>query len=363
MSFHQPSVWFLLMLLLLPLIWMRWRSPKRRAVVQFSSIAPAEHLGSTWAVRMRWIIPALRIAALAVLIIAMARLQKGDEQTRINTEGIAIQLVVDRSGSMRAQDFEMSGHPVDRLTVVKSVVQDFVIGGKGLAGRPDDLIGCIAFASFADSICPLTTDHTHLIDSLAQVKAASDRQESATAIGDAIALGVERLKSLEQRVQGEGGPIIKGKIMILLTDGENNAGDIDPVTAAQMAAAFGMKVYTIGAGSANGMAPMPVQDVLGRNFMQQIPVSIDEDMLRKIAQISGGQYFRASDTSSLRNIYEQIDKLERTKIHESRYVNYKELAVEPVRLAGLTLPPLLLVALGLLSIEMLLSATRFRTLP
>src|SRR5262249_31580523 len=163
---------------------------------------------------------ALRMLAIAVLIIALARPQKGDEQSRINTEGIAIQLVVDRSGSMRAQDFRIDGKPTDRLTVVKSVVKDFVLGGKGLAGRPDDLIGGIAFASFADSLCPMTTDHTHLLDSLKQLKPASDREESATAIGDAIALGVERLNSLEQRVQA-GDKVIKGKIIILLTDGEN----------------------------------------------------------------------------------------------------------------------------------------------
>lgn len=362
MSFHQPSVWFLLLLLTLPLLWLRWNSPRRRASVNFSTTRPMRFIGSTMVLRFRWIIRALRLAAIALLIIALARPEKGDEQTRVNSEGIAIQLVVDRSGSMRAQDFtDDKGRPTDRLTVVKNVVKDFVMGGNGLEGRRDDLIGCINFGSFADSLCPMTTDHTHLMESIRQMKVASEREEAGTAIGDALALGVERLKSLEQRVNLGPDKTIKGKIMILLTDGENNTGDIDPMTAAQMAAAFGIKVYTIGAGTTRGMAPIPGTDVFGRPL--QIPVSIDEESLKKIADATGGKYFRASDTESLHSIYEQIDKLERTKIHENRYVTYKEAAVEPIRLGRFTIPPLLMVVIVLLGTETLLSNTRFRMAP
>lgn len=361
MSFHQPSVWFLLLLLVLPLLWIRWRSPRRRAAVNFSSTKPLRFIGQSVFVRLRWIIPALRLAAIAILIIAIARPQKGDEQTRINTEGIAIQLIVDRSGSMRAQDFRINGRQTDRLTVVKNVVEEFVTGGKNLAGRPNDMIGCIAFGTFADSVCPMTTDHTHLVDAIKQVKVATEQQEAATAIGEAIALGVERLRALEQRIGPGADKTIKGKIMILLTDGENNAGDIDPMVAAQMAAAFGIKVYAIGAGTNSGMAPVPGTDIFGRQM--QIPVSIDEDSLKAIAAATGGRYFRASDTESLQQIYAQIDQLERTEIHEKRYVTYKEAAVESVRLGSLTIPPLLLVVMVLLLAETLLSTTRFRSIP
>jgi Ca-activated chloride channel family protein len=361
MSFHQPSAWFLLLLLLLPVLWMRWRSPRRRAAVNYSATRPLRFIGPSIMARLRWIIPALRLAAIAILIIAIARPRKGDEQTRVNTEGIAIQLIVDRSGSMRAQDFKINDRPTDRLAVVKKVVQEFVTGGRNLAGRPNDMIGCIAFGTFADSVCPITTDHPHLVEAIKQIKVATEQQEAATAIGEAIALGVERLRALEQRIGQGADRTIKGKIMILLTDGENNAGDIDPMVAAQMAAAFGIKVYTIGAGTTAGMAPVPGTDIFGRPM--QIPVSIDEDSLRAIATATGGKYFRASDTESLQQIYAQIDALERTEIHEKRYVTYKEAAVESVRIGAVTLPPLLIVVMVLLLAETLLSTTRFRSTP
>jgi Ca-activated chloride channel homolog len=361
MSFHQPSVWFLALLALLPLLWWRSRSPRRRAAVRFSSLDPVLRAGDTWAVGLRWVVPAMRLLAIAMLIVAIARPQKGDEQTRINTDGIAIQLVVDRSGSMRAMDFTIGGKQTDRLTVVKKVVREFVEGGDGLPGRPNDLIGAIVFASFADSICPLTTDHAHLLDAIQQTRMASEREESGTAIGDGLALGVERLKSLEQRVGIDTGMTIKSKIMILLTDGENNAGDIDPIEAANMAAAFDIKVYTIGAGTDAGMAAVPGRDIFGQQMM--VPVSIDEGTLRKIADLTGGKYFRATDSESLRNIYEQIDQLERTEMQEQRFVTYKQAAVQRIAIGPLSFPPLLLVVLSLLAFETLLAATRFRTLP
>lgn len=364
MTFHQPSVWFLLLVLILPLLWWRWRMPRRRAAIAYSSIETAEHIGSTWAVRLRWMVPALRVCALALLIIALARPRMGDEQTRISTQGIAIQLIVDRSGSMRAMDFKLGGRQVDRLSVVKNVVQSFVLGGDNLSGRPNDIIGLIAFASFADTLCPPTTDHAHLIDAVKQMRIATQREESATAIGDAIALGVERLRSLEAAqhlsVVSQDAQI-KSKVMILLTDGENNAGDIDPLTAAQMAAAFGIKIYTIGAGTKDGLALVPDTDIFGQPM--RIPVSIDEESLTKIAELTGGRYFRATDTSSLQQIYAQIDDMEKSKVQENRFVTYKEAAVQEVSIGGVSVPPLLLIALVLLGAEALLSNTRFRTLP
>jgi len=367
MTFHSPSVWFLTLLLVLPLLWWRSRRQRHAAPMQFSSLDSALRAGDTWIVKLRWIVPALRLLAIVLLIVAISRPQKGDEQTRINAEGIAIQLVIDRSGSMRAMDFTLDGQPTDRLTVVKKVIRNFVEGGgeggggEDLPGRPNDLIGAIVFASFADSICPLTTDHAHLIEATQQTRMASEREESGTAIGDALALGVERLKSLEARGGLEVGTTIKSKIMILLTDGENNAGDIEPLDAAKMAAAFGIKVYAVGAGTDAGMAPVPGRDIFGQQMM--VPVSIDEETLQGIAEITGGKYFRATDSESLRDIYEQIDQLERTELQEQRFVTYKQAAVEQVTLGSWSVPPLLLIVLVLLALEIALSAARFRTLP
>jgi Ca-activated chloride channel family protein len=361
-SFHYPSIWFLIALALIPFLWLRWNSPRRRSAATFSSLGVAKSIRPTWVARCRWIVPALRMLAIGLLIVAIARPRKGDEHTRINTEGIAIQLIVDRSGSMRAMDFtDERGKQTDRLTAVKKVVEDFVVGSGSLPGRRDDVIGAIAFATFADSICPITSDHAHLVDAIRKTSVATERGEGETAIGDAIALGVERLRSLESRTNLETGHTIKSKIMILLTDGENNAGDIDPLAAAQMAAAYGIKIYTIGAGTDRGVAPLPGQDFFGNQVM--VPVSIDERSLRKIADIAGGQYFRATDTDSLRQIYEHIDKLERTQIHERRFVTYKEAAVEFVTLGPVSAPPLLMSVLVLLATVAILENTRFRTLP
>lgn len=364
MTFHHPSVWLLLLLLLLPLLWWRWSGGRRRAAVSFSSLQSLSLVPATWAVRLRWIVPALRSAVLVLLIICLARPQKADEQMRIFTEGIAIQLIVDRSGSMDAMDFQIDGHRATRMEAVKNVVRDFVEGGEDLPGRPDDLIGLITFASWADSLCPLTLDHGHLVDAVVDTDVASEEEGSATAIGDAIALGVERMHGLEQRPDLRAGPAIKSKVMILLTDGEHNAGDIDPITAAEMAAAFDIRIYTIGAGSDNALAPIMVTDRrTGRRVVDYVPVRIDEHMLKRIAQITGGRYFRATDRRSLQEVYAQIDELERTEIEQRRYTRYTELAVEPTRLAGVPVPPLLTLVLLLLMVEVLLANTRFRSLP
>jgi Ca-activated chloride channel family protein len=362
MILHQPSAWLLLLLLLLPVAWWRCRSPRRRPAVAFSSIEALLAAGPTWAARLRWIIPALRLVALALLIVCLARPQKPDEQTRVQTDAVAIQLIVDRSGSMRALDFQLSGRRVNRLDAVKGVVRDFVTGGGALPGRHDDLIGLITFATFADSRCPITLDHGHLIDTLDST-AFAPNSESGTAIGDAVALGVERLRGLDERGDIAGAARIVSRVMILLTDGENNAGDFDPRTAAEMAAAFGIRIYTIGVGTKNAMAPYPAVDPFGKEFIQHVPVSIDEDTLREIARLTGGRYFRASDTDSLQEIYARIDELEKTTIVQRRYLQFAELAIEPVRLGRVTIPALLPVVFVLLAIELLLAHTRFRVLP
>jgi Ca-activated chloride channel family protein len=266
---------------------------------------------------------------------------------------------------MRAVDFELDGQRTSRLEAVKRVVEQFVLGGSSLPGRPDDLIGLIVFARYADSRCPLTLDHDHLIDTVrtTQFVGVQNRdEEDGTGIGDALGLAVERLQSLDQRVEVRSADRIESKVIILLTDGENNVGDLDPLTAADMAAAFGIRVYTIGAGTDAAFAPVPVT-VGGRTVTRRMAVGLDEQTLRGIADRTGGRYFRATDTDSLEEIYARIDELERTEIEQRRYTDYQELAVEPTRLGGLAVPPLLAVVLLLLGLEVLLTSTRLRTLP
>ncbi|MHC5024733.1 MAG: VWA domain-containing protein [Planctomycetota bacterium] len=363
MMFHQPSVWLLLVLLVLPLLWWRWAGRRTRSAITFSSIEPLAASGRSWAVRLRWLVPALRSGALGLLIVCVARPQRPNERTRIFTEGVAIQLVVDRSGSMLAMDFELDHRATSRVEVVKKVVTEFVVGSDDLPGRPDDLIGLITFATFADSVCPLTLDHGHLLEAVAQSRVSDNEQDRATAIGDAVALGVERLGALADRGDVRIDRQITGRVMILLTDGESNAGDIDPITAAEMAAAFDIRIYTIGAGTDQAFAPVPAIDPFGRRTTRRVPVSIDEETLREMAERTGGRYFRATDSRSLRDIYAQIDRLERTEIEQRRYTDYEEMAVQPVSIESLRLPPLLPIVFVLLAIEITLSQTRLRTIP
>ena len=350
------AAWWLLLLLPLSLL-PAWRLLDRRmrGQVAFSSVGLlAACAGTGWA-RLQSLPALLRCAALLLLVVCLARPGKADEQTRVFVDGIAIELVVDRSGSMRALDFSIGGRSVDRLTAVKRVVRDFVLGGDGLAGRPNDLIGLITFARHADTLCPLTLDHDHLLAALDSIRMPEDPAEDGTAIGDALAMAVERMRDLEDRRE------IKSRVVVLLTDGENNAGAIEPRTAAEIARAYGVKVYTIGVGT-RGVAKVPVQ-WMGRTILRDEIVSIDEEMLRDIAESTGGEYFRAVDTDSLRRIYETIDDLERSRTDQRRFRQFRDFAIEPFPLAGVPLPPLLLLPLLLIAADLLLSATRLRRLP
>jgi Ca-activated chloride channel family protein len=364
MTFHQPSAWLLLLVVLLPVLWWRRARGRIRSTIVFSSIEPLQRAGTTWAVRLRWVVLALRDAALVLLIICVARPQKANERTRIVTEGIAIQLVVDRSISMLATDFELDGRRATRLEAVKKVVGEFVGGGDELAGRPDDLIGVITFASYADSRCPLTLDHGHLLSTVDQTSVSSSADDLSTAIGDAVALGVERMAGLTERPDLAGDRRINSRVMILLTDGEHNAGDIDPITAAKMAAAFDIRLYTIGAGTDLGFQRVRWRNgETGRHEMVNIRATIDEDTLTEMAEIAGGRYFRARDSETLQDVYAQIDELERTRIEQQRYSDYREMTIESVTLGAVSLPPLLSVVVVLLALNIVLANTRFRTLP
>jgi len=364
-AFGAP--WFLLLLGLVPLIGWRWWTRSRHATIRFSSIAVLRRQGVGLRTRLRVLVPVLRSATVVLLVLCLARPQKDDEQARVFSEGIAVQLLVDRSGSMQARDFRIDGEPVDRLAAVKRVVHDFVVGDKDeLKGRGDDLIGLIVFAGFADGRCPLTLDHGHLMETLNRTEIVDlrreGREEDGTAMGEAIALGVESLRDLDRRRNVMEARKIKSKIMVLLTDGMNNRGDISPDQAAEMAAALGMKIYTIGAGT-KGTAPMPAVDPFGRTVLMPVQVDIDEDTLRKVAQTTGGQYFRATDTESLKQIYAQIDKLERTQVEEKRFRQRRELATASWSLGPVPLPSPLLAAFVLLGLEVLLANTVFRKVP
>ena len=342
--FHSP--WFLTLLFLVP--WFAWRMfrERERTGIAFSSVAVASRLAPTIRQRLMWLPRALTIAAMTLMIFSIAQPREGREETFIDTDGIAIEMVVDRSGSMQAIDFKIDERSVDRLTAIKKVVADFVIGDDKLPGRQTDLIGLITFAGYADDETPVTLDHGYLIARLQEAEIEMTRGEDGTAIGDAISLAVERLNSLDDRQKQK----VKNKIIILLTDGENNAGEMDPIPAAELAQTMGIKVYTIGVGT-QGEAPVPTTDIFGRSTMQWMQVNIDEDTLRKVAEITGAKYFRATDTDSLEKIYAEIDTLEKTKVEAQRFTDYRDLAVQSYATPFMVVPPWLLIVFGLLGIR------------
>ena len=280
----------------------------------------------------RWL-STLRLLAIGLLLLGLARPQFGNTLTEIDASGIDILLAVDVSGSMEAMDFTINGKPAGRLDVVKKEIAKFI------KERPNDRIGVVVFAGRPYMVSPLTLDHNWLEQRLESVK--TGMIEDGTAIGSAIGSGINHLR--EQKS--------KSKIMILLTDGINNVGKISPMTAAEASKALGIKIYTIGAGT-HGEAPVPVKDQYGNKRMMMAKVDIDVDTLRKVAKITDGRYFRATDTDSLEKIYDEINKMERTTRKINRFEHYKEL-----------FPWAIFAALIILAIQFYLSQTRFRKLP
>jgi Ca-activated chloride channel family protein len=266
---------------------------------------------------------------LTLMLIALARPQAGATAEEVITEGVDILLAIDISSSMKAEDFK----PKNRLHAAKDVVAEFI------RSRPNDRLGMVVFAARAITKCPLTLDHDILLTLLDDVEIGSI--EDGTAIGTALATSVNRLKDSEAA----------SRIIVLLTDGVNNRGEIDPLTAAELAKTFGIKTYTVGAGK-EGMAPFPFQDPRGGTVYVDRMVEIDEETLQKIADITEGRYFRATDAESLAEVYQQIDVMEKTEIEQKQYVQYTELA-----------PYFLVTAFGLLMIETLLSRTRLQRNP
>jgi Ca-activated chloride channel family protein len=249
----------------------------------------------------------LLLLALALLIIALARPQLGSTLSEVEASGIDIMLALDVSGSMIAEDFTIGGERASRIEVVKQVTTKFI------EARPNDRIGMMAFASRPYLVSPLTLDHDWLLRNLERVRLGL--VEDGTAIGSAIASCTSRL--IERKDS-------KSRIVVLLTDGDNNSGKISPLTAAEAAKALGVKVYTIGAGT-NGYAPMPMQDVFGRKVYQNVKVDVDEDTLKKIADATNAKFYRATDTKSLEHIYEEIDRLEKSTVEMKQYKRYRDL--------------------------------------
>jgi Ca-activated chloride channel homolog len=280
--------------------------------VVFSSLRALPLGGHTWRTRLAWLPDALLALGVVALAIAATGPRAGDQTARVRRDGIAIMMAVDVSGSMRALDLSEKGRELTRLDAVKQAFEHFVLGGGKLAGRPDDAIGLVAFASYAETRSPLTLDHGNLAAAARQVAFARD-DESQTAIGAGLELAVQRLAEFKAR----------SKVAILLTDGESNVHDIDEDTAIDDAVKAGVKVYTIGAGT-TGVAPIRIPREDGSSELAQIEVSIDEALLRKIADRTHGQYFRATDHTGLDKIYEAIDKLERTTLEDQQFTEYRQ---------------------------------------
>ena len=298
-TFLYPWVLYFLLIIPLMIAWYVFRGMKVQTSVKYSSLNIFKNVPSTIREKLRHIPFAVRLIAIGLLIVALARPQSFSSGENVTTEGIDIAMVLDISGSMLAEDLKPN-----RLEAAKNVIDDFI------KGRTSDRIGLVVFSRDAFTQCPLTIDYNVLRNLLMEIR--SGMIEDGTAIGNAIANGINRLKDSDA----------KSKIIILVTDGVNNSGEVDPISAAEMAKTFGIRVYTIGVGT-RGEAPYPVQTPFGTRY-QMVPVEIDEAVLQKISDITDGQYFRATNNSALREIYNKIDKLEKTKIEITSYKNASE---------------------------------------
>ena len=325
-TFANPKLLWGLLIIPVAIVWYIFRHKKQEASVRYSDTTGFDTLPKSWKVYARHILFALKMAALALLIVAIARPQSSSKSEKSNVEGIDIILAQDISGSMLARDLKP-----DRLEASKKVAADFV------ESRPTDRMGLVVFAGESFTQVPLTTDHGVMLNMLKELK--SGMIDDGTAIGDGLATAINRLKDSEAI----------SKVIILLTDGMNNSGSVDPYTAAEMAKLFGIRVYTIGVGS-YGTAPFPVQTMFGVQY-QQMKVEIDEKLLVTIANSSGGKYYRANSNQKLSEIYEEIDKLERSKIEVTEFRHLHE-----------EFYPLVAWTIALLLLEFLLRKTVFRTI-
>ncbi len=327
MEFSNPWLLLLLLLLIPVIVWYIMKQKRAQASLRVSSTEAFDKMPQSYKVYLRHLAFALRLMVIACVIVVLARPIEKDSLQHSSTEGVDVVLALDISGSMLSRDFEP-----DRLQAAKGVASKFI------AERKSDNIGLVIFAGESFTMCPLTTDQHVLQSFLAEVECGL--LADGTAIGDGLATAVNRIKD---------GPA-KSKTIVLLTDGTNNAGVIDPITAAQLAADYGIRVYTVGVGT-RGTAPTPVMTPFGIDFYN-MPVEIDEDVLTRIATIGNGKYFRATDENMLNQVFDEIDKLEKTKLSVSKYVHREEMYLPWAQLAML-----------LLAIELLLRYTILRNMP
>jgi len=326
-SFANPQLFYLFLVLIPIIAWYIFRQKKFSASIQVSSTRNLEQLPKSWKHYLRHLLFAITCAILSLLIIVMARPQSSENWENIQTEGIDIVMAIDVSTSMLARDLKP-----DRLEAAKDVATQFI------AGRPYDRIGLVVFSGESFTQCPITTDHSVVTNLLRNTQTGV--LEDGTAIGNGLATAVSRLKESQAL----------SKVIILLTDGENNRGEVPPLTAAEIAKTFGVRVYTIGVGTI-GTAPYPMQTPFGVRI-QDVQVKIDEPSLQSIADITGGKYFRATSTDNLKKIYEEIDALEKSKIE------VKEFSKKQEEFQSFALAALLLLIAGVL-----LKISVFRNIP
>ncbi|OQY04817.1 MAG: hypothetical protein B6I25_06455 [Planctomycetales bacterium 4572_13] len=349
---HSP--WAILLLLLVPLlVIMRWKH-RGSAAIKFSSVSKFRQCPISWRQRLRPLLFIARLLCVILLIMALARPRKGMKIEHISTEGVAMMIVVDRSGSM-GEAMLYEGQKLNRLEVVKRVVADFITGdGKDYKGRIGDMIGLVTYARYADTQCPLVRGNTIITDFLKETHLVTQRTEDGTAIGDGLAVAAARLQKAESQITEDQARLktgakkadpdfkIKSKIIILLTDGMNNAGRYDPLEVSKLAAEWGIKIYTIGIGS----------QVHQQGWFAMMGPSLDERLLSQIAKETGGFYARADNAKQLRQIYKKIDALEKTDVKSIEYVDYAE-----------QFGPWAMAALAVLLFEILAASTVFRKIP
>ncbi len=327
-EFIYPAFFWAMLLIPFMAAWYIWKGRKGTAPMKLPGFENLDERPGSSRVWMRHLLAVLRMAVVALIVVVLARPQSSNQWEQVSTEGIDIVLCMDVSGSMRAMDFRPN-----RLEASKNVGIEFV------NAREDDRFGLVVFAGESFTQCPMTTDRAVVVNFLKEIDFGVI--EDGTAIGMGLATAVNRIRESKA----------KSKVIILLTDGVNNRGDVGPVTAAEIAAGMGIRVYTIGVGS-KGNAPIPVQDMFGRTVTRDMRVEIDEDVLRKIADVTGGTYFRATDNNKLREIYQEIDQLEKTRLDVKHFSKKKEEYF-----------PFLLAAMLILLLEILLRYTIFRTIP
>jgi Ca-activated chloride channel homolog len=296
LQFAHPGYFYLLLMIIPAVIWYFYRHNQLQGDIQIPEISPFRQIRHSPRIFLRHIPFILRMLILVLLVVVLARPQSTNRWENETVEGIDIMLALDISGSMLAGDFSPN-----RIEASKDVATEFV------SGRVNDRIGLVLFGGESFTQCPLTTDHAVLINLLHEINVGLIEDQS-TAIGLGLANAVKRLKDSNA----------KSRVVILVTDGVNNAGSVDPLTAAEIAKTFGIRVYTIGVGTL-GTAPYPVRDAFGNIFYQQIKVEIDEDILKKISGMTNGEYFRATSNKKLKEIYAQIDQMEKTKIDVKQY--------------------------------------------